>query len=359
MKSQIQLETNNDPPIMSKSSLSSSSLKITNLPLRPESTAILLRRGFVKASEIESSKSKGGVSNLAAELGCSLPEAASISHEVERAILCSKRSMLSNLRLLEPEIPFTPPTLIPNFPDSEEEEHRPPSPPEDSRVLLHNGFGISASQLLQEQKSRSTRPIVTFSKSMDKLLGGGLSIGELTEIVGMPGVGKTQLAMQLCVDASLPKSYGGVGGEAVYIDSEGSFSPERCHSMAESLVQHVYESAQRRASRYQNSLSETVLHPDEMQAASLDQRPAHYPEGFTVESILNGIHVFRVHDEASQTATIRSLYGFLTMRKNLNNPVRIIVIDSIAFHYRVSLNQSFSECCAERDAYITFRCKFF
>lgn len=38
----------------------------------------------------------------------------------------------------------------------------------------------------------------------------------------MPGVGKTQLGIQLCVDVQLPECYSGAAGEAVYIDTEGS-----------------------------------------------------------------------------------------------------------------------------------------
>jgi RAD51-like protein 2 len=36
-------------------------------------------------------------------------------------------------------------------------------------------------------------------------------------------VGKTQLAIQLAVDVQIPELFGGNGGEAIYIDTEGSF----------------------------------------------------------------------------------------------------------------------------------------
>lgn len=60
------------------------------------------------------------------------------------------------------------------------------------------------------------------------------------------------------------------------------------------------------------------------------------PDWFRAESILAGIHVYRVHDEASQTATIYSLPSFLKQRAEMGNPVRLVIVDSIAFHYRVS-----------------------
>ena len=55
--------------------------------------------------------------------------------------------------------------------------------------------------------------IVTFSRTIDQLLGGGIPLGSVTEIAGLPGTGKTQLGMQLCVNARLPKSFGGVDGQ--------------------------------------------------------------------------------------------------------------------------------------------------
>ena len=55
------------------------------------------------------------------------------------------------------------------------------------------------------------------------MLGGGVHLGEMIEFCGVPGIGKTQIAMQLCVDVQIPEAFQGVGGEAIYIDTEGSF----------------------------------------------------------------------------------------------------------------------------------------
>jgi RAD51-like protein 2 len=160
--------------------------KLSHLPLRPSTLSTLGRRGFVSTGELEASKRNGGMSNLAAELGCSLAEAASMMREVEGAVSSCRPEKQS----------------------------------------------VTALSLISKLKA-TQRTIVTFSRSVDKLLGGGVARGEVTEICGLPGVGKTQLCMQLCVDARLPISFGGVAGEAVYIDTEGSFSPERCHTMAQ------------------------------------------------------------------------------------------------------------------------------
>ncbi len=45
-------------------------------------------------------------------------------------------------------------------------------------------------------------------------------------------------SMQLCVDVQIPQCFGGVGGDAIYIDTEGSFIAHRVADMAKAAVQH-------------------------------------------------------------------------------------------------------------------------
>jgi meiotic recombination protein DMC1 len=47
------------------------------------------------------------------------------------------------------------------------------------------------------------------------------------------GSGKTQLCHTMCVMAQLPKEMGGAEGKAAYIDTEGTFRPERIAQIAE------------------------------------------------------------------------------------------------------------------------------
>ena len=119
------------------------------------------------------------------------------------------------------------------------------------------------------------------------------------------------MGMQIAVDARLPVDFGGVAGEAIYIDTEGSFAPERCWSMAKALVAHVHSCSRKRAG--------SIL-----------------PSWFNAEDILDGIHVFRCHDEAAQTATILSLPTFIKEHEKLGKSIKVLIIDSIAFHFRVS-----------------------
>ena len=61
----------------------------------------------------------------------------------------------------------------------------------------------------------------------------------MTEFCGAPGIGKTQLAIQLCVNVQIPDTADGCAGEAIYIDTEGSFVPERAQDMVSGVSSHA------------------------------------------------------------------------------------------------------------------------
>ena len=79
----------------------------------------------------------------------------------------------------------------------------------------------SASQLVAAPPA----VIITFCRALDTALGGGVALGELCELVGEPGAGKTQLALQLAFTAQIPPSFHGVGGRALYLGRWGRSSP--------------------------------------------------------------------------------------------------------------------------------------
>ena len=54
----------------------------------------------------------------------------------------------------------------------------------------------------------------------------------ITEAFGEFRTGKTQLTHTLCVTAQLPRSQGGGGGRALYVDTENTFRPERLKAIA-------------------------------------------------------------------------------------------------------------------------------
>ena len=90
-------------------------------------------------------------------------------------------------------------------------------------------------QVLAEEEFKGNRlqKIPTSCLLLDKELNGGLSIGNLVEIYGVAGTGKTQFAMQMCVNVQKPKRLQGLEAEALFIDGESSFRPSRLLEMAE------------------------------------------------------------------------------------------------------------------------------
>ncbi len=83
------------------------------------------------------------------------------------------------------------------------------------------------------ERRKNVKRISLGSEDLDDLLGGGVETQSITEVYGEFGCGKTQLAHQLSVNAQLPPEEGGVEGNAIYIDTENTFRPERIREMAE------------------------------------------------------------------------------------------------------------------------------
>jgi RAD51-like protein 2 len=341
---------------------SSSTLPLAELPLRPSTLTLLQQRGFVTLGELMESKESGaGLATLAAELQVELPKAMRLLREVQDCLTASSASSATMadssataINTLEtdkenkqqqqqlqspteatnhlateattPDAPLilTPPPML-TASDLLAQLHAPHSGRSDRRNKT-TSVSVSVSGTDTEGSSHKSSShatpggIISFCRSIDTLLfTGGIPLGSVTECAGLPGVGKTQLAMQLAVNARLPRLLGGVQGQTLYIDAEGSLVAERLHTMAQALLDHTQGTLRRR-------------------------RPhdASLPLDFSkVEQILEGIHVFRVHDEASQTATIYSLPYWIEQINNASSqegessiPVKLIVVDSIAFHYR-------------------------
>lgn len=102
---------------------------------------------------------------------------------------------------------------------------------EASRKLSDSGFK-TCTQLVEKMKSRVR--ISTGASKLDQMLGGGVESTMITEMFGEFRCGKTQLCHSLAVTAQLPPNMGGANGKVVYIDTEGTFRPERIRQIAES-----------------------------------------------------------------------------------------------------------------------------
>lgn len=73
-------------------------------------------------------------------------------------------------------------------------------------------------------------------------------------------------SLQLCIDVQIPESFGGLGGQAVFVDTEGSLVVQRVMDLAHAAVQHC-------------SLQD---HDSEQQEAMKD---------FTMETILDHLYL--------------------------------------------------------------------
>ncbi len=142
----------------------------------------------------------------------------------------------------------------------------------------------TAEELLLHRKT--VVRLTTGCRALDELLGGGVETQAVLELVGQYGVGKTQICHALCVFVQQPFNNGGLEGTALYIDTEGTFRPER-----------VLEIAQNR--------------------------------GIVSDQILRNIIVARAFNSDHQILIVKKL-DELIKEKN----IKLIVVDSIISHFR-------------------------
>lgn len=141
----------------------------------------------------------------------------------------------------------------------------------------------------------------------------------------MPGVGKTQLSIQLALDVQIPACFPqGINGKCIYIDTEGSFHIERAHTMAEAVSQHL-----KRTMYGKRKLDGSYELEPNIKAAR-ESAVLQY----TNEQFLNDIHLIRVHDSTELLAVISRLPTLMDQTLN----VKLIMIDSIAFPFRQNLH---------------------
>ncbi|KAM4702203.1 DNA repair protein RAD51 homolog 3 isoform 1-T1 [Discoglossus pictus] len=170
----------------------------------------------------------------------------------------------------------------------------------------HIAQKYTALELLAQEQAQGF--VISFCSALDEILGGGVPLAKITEVCGAPGVGKTQLCMQLAVDVQIPECFGGLDGEVVYIDTESSFMVERLVDIANACVQHC--------------ILITEAHQDEDHVNAL--------QTFTLNNILSHIYYFRCHNYIELLAQMQLLPDFLTQHPK----VKLIVVDSIAFPFR-------------------------
>ncbi|NWW90048.1 RA51D protein, partial [Rhynochetos jubatus] len=107
------------------------------------------------------------------------------------------------------------------------------------RVLLaqFSAFPVNGADLYEELKS-STAILPTGSPSLDQLLDSGLYTGEVTELMGAPGSGKTQMCLGFAASVSL-----GLKQHVLFLDSTGGFTASRLYQMLQSRAEDEEEKA--------------------------------------------------------------------------------------------------------------------
>ena len=154
----------------------------------------------------------------------------------------------------------------------------------EARRLADVGSFELGTALLDRRKKLGR--ISTNAKSLDELLGGGIETQAITELAGEFGTGKTQIAHQVAVNVQLPPDQGGLEGEAVYIDTESTFRPERIVDMAKAV-------------------------------------------GLDPQAALAHIHIARAFNSNHQMLLVSKAQELARER-----PIRLIVVDSLTSHFR-------------------------
>lgn len=101
-----------------------------------------------------------------------------------------------------------------------------------ARETLDIGYENAANVHARRQKIAM---IKTGSEELDKLLGGGIETGAVTEAHGQFASGKSQIGFQLSINVQLPKEKGGLNGSVLFIDTESTFRSDRIVQMAEAM----------------------------------------------------------------------------------------------------------------------------
>jgi len=159
-----------------------------------------------------------------------------------------------------------------------------------ARKLVDLGFK-DATEYLKDREEMIY--ISTGSKNLNSLLGGkGLETGAVTEAYGAYGSGKSQIAHSLAVHTQLPVERGGAEGMVIFIDSEGTFRPERIKSIAEAL-------------------------------------------GLDAATALKNILVARAFNSDHQMLLVEKVSELITEKKL---PIKLVIVDSLTSHFRAEFS---------------------
>ncbi|UPM41754.1 DNA repair and recombination protein RadA [Halocatena salina] len=174
------------------------------------------------------------------------------------------------------------------------------------------GFETGASVL---QRRERIGKLETQVAEIDEMLGGGVETQSITEVYGEFGAGKSQITHQLSVNVQLPPEVGGLGGSAIFVDSEDTFRPERIDEMVRGLDDSLIAAAM--------DDREIDGDPDDEEALSE-----------LVETFLDYIHVAKAFNSNHQILLAEKAQEIASEHEDSEYPVRLLCVDSLTAHFR-------------------------
>ncbi|XP_064323829.1 DNA repair protein RAD51 homolog 4 isoform X6 [Phalacrocorax carbo] len=181
------------------------------------------------------------------------------------------------------------------------------------RVLLaqFSAFPANGADLYEELKS-STAILPTGNRSLDQLLDSGLYTGEVTELMGAPGSGKTQVCLGIAASVSLSLQQ-----HVLFLDSTGGFTASR-----------VYQMLQGQAKDKEEQASSPGAGPSTSTKTALALGCRQLPE---MLEALQRIQVVRVFDIYEMLRALQELRDRLSQQVvSSMGPLKIVVIDSVS-----------------------------
>ena len=206
---------------------------------------------------------------------------------------------------------------------------------------------------LQEFIPQIIRHVSTGMDRLDEYLKGGLRVGTITEVVGRAGVGKTQLAMQLCCELGGRYRQG-----SVFIDTEQKISLRRFQEIASLRHQN---SLQNNQSSPNPKADEGYFNYDEGDVNSVIDTENNATHDSTVmltnnegicfsdpKAIMNNVTISNPKTMKQLLETLSSVELDILQRNELASksdakdcfPVRLVVIDSIAAPLRHEIDST-------------------
>lgn len=164
--------------------------------------------------------------------------------------------------------------------------------------------------------------LLTGDRAIDKLFGNGLQPGQITEIFGKSGTGKSGFALQMCLQVQLSADQGGLDGSAIYISTSGRFSITRL----EQIIQSRFDVED------PSDLLEQIriLHIRDLETQNhlLKYQVPHAMEKYNVKLlVIDSITAnFRVTDESAESSKASMIFETGEILRNLARRFNAVVL---------------------------------